>query len=211
MISNNDEWMGIPNLQWKSTIDAEIGHAHDHESSGVCKTWQGFTNFMRLSLHALLKRYPYKNPDRWIKDNVLHGIPSGWDSVARMLRKSPSSIRLGSYVFLSKSLHFWHHSFIFWAVSMSKVFGMHTTLYWLRGMHCWWRLTVNIVRRDGTLMNLSKCRERNWLEETDWYWTTVSCCLSVSGKQVDDWHLPLNACGGLCQRLLSFWHTNYAL
>ena len=53
MISNNDEWMGIPKLQWKSTIDAEIGHAHDHESSGVCKSWQGFTNFMRLSLHAL--------------------------------------------------------------------------------------------------------------------------------------------------------------
>ena len=49
IVSNNDQWLGIPNLQWKSTIDGEIGHAHDYESSGVCKSWQGFTNFMRLS------------------------------------------------------------------------------------------------------------------------------------------------------------------
>ena len=35
----------------KSTIDgnAEIGHAHHHESSGVCKSWPDFTDFWLLS------------------------------------------------------------------------------------------------------------------------------------------------------------------
>ena len=81
---------------------------------------------------------------------------SGWD---HMFSKQKSS-------FLASQFHFW-------AVSMSKVFGVHATLYWLRGMHWWWRYAVNIVRRDGAIMNLFKCRERNWLEETDCYWTTV--------------------------------------
>ena len=81
----------------------------------------------------------------------------GWNLLALWLR---------SYFFQQKS-SFLASQFHFWAVNMSKLFGMHTTLYWLRGMHCWWRHTVNIVRRDETLMNLSKCREkltgRNWL------------------------------------------------
>ena len=34
----------------KGTIDgdAEIGYAHDQESSGVCKSWPGFADLMRL-------------------------------------------------------------------------------------------------------------------------------------------------------------------
>ena len=75
MISNNDQWLGIPNLQWKSTIDAEIGHAHDHVCSGVCKSWQGFTNFMRLSPPCIVEEISVEEPwsmnQRWC---------TSWDS-----------------------------------------------------------------------------------------------------------------------------------
>ena len=118
---------------------------------------------------------------------------SGWDQIFSQQKSS----------FLASQFHFW-------AVSTSKVFGMHTNLYWLRCMRCRWRHMVNIVRRDGTLMNLTKCKERDWLEETDWYWTTVSCSLSVSGQQVDDWHLPLKNAWTV-SKVIILWLTNYAL
>ena len=52
-------------------------------------------------------------------------------------------------IFSKQNSSFLASLFHFWAISASKVFRMHTTLYWLKGMHCWGRHTVNIVRRDG--------------------------------------------------------------
>ena len=89
----------------------------------------------------------------------------------------------GIICFSQQKSSFLASQFHFWAVSMSKVFGMHTTLYWLRGMHCWWRLTVNIVRRDETLMNLSKCREQtDWKKLTGTGLQWVADYLSVGSK-----------------------------
>ena len=68
---------------------------------------------------------------------------------------------------------------------MSKVFGMHTTLYWLRGMHCWWRHALRWILSEGT--------GRSWIyqnvgKETDWKKLTgtgqqwVAVYLSVGSK-----------------------------
>ena len=65
------QWSVVGNSQssMKSTIDAEIGHAHDHESSRVSKSWQGYTNFMRLSPPCIVEGIsvdePWSMNQRW--------------------------------------------------------------------------------------------------------------------------------------------------
>ena len=56
-ISNKDEQFPIFNV--KRTIDAVIGHAHDQESSRVCISWPGFTNFMRLRVEEMSVEEPW--------------------------------------------------------------------------------------------------------------------------------------------------------
>ena len=123
---------------------------------------------------------------------------SGWDRMFSEAKVFSSDITV---YFLGRS-------------TSKSVFGMHTILSWVNAMHCWWRHTVSIVRKDGALVNLSGCRVRNWLQNprppaTGLQWAAVALC-SVSGKQVDDRQLTLNAFGGLCRRLFAFWHTHYA-
>ena len=97
-----------------------------------------------------------------------------------------------------------------------SVFGMHTILYWVsRLVPCTAGGDIRwVFRKDGALVNLSECRVRNWLQNprppaTGLQWAAVALC-SVSGKQVDDRQLTLNAFGGLCHRLFACWHTHWA-
>ena len=63
-ISNQGQWLGFPNLQWKNSTNdnAEIGHANDKKAAEFLNLGQVSVIVGYCPLHALQKKCPWKNP-----------------------------------------------------------------------------------------------------------------------------------------------------